>query len=50
MNKARIFNSSVAIFELCAIVFFVAIPGRTNQATLVVLYVTQSLIAIFGLL
>jgi len=39
MNKARIFNTSVAIVELCAIFFFIAIPGRTNQMTLVLLYV-----------
>jgi len=48
MNKARIFNTSVAIVELCAIFFFIAIPGRTNQMTLVLLYVAQSLLAIIG--
>lgn len=30
MNKARIYNTYLAIIELLAIFFFIAIPGRTN--------------------
>ena len=48
MNKARVYNTSIAIVELVSIMFFVAIPGRTNQLILVVLYSAQSFIAIIG--
>jgi hypothetical protein len=30
MNKARIFNTWLAIIEFCAILFYIGIPGRTN--------------------
>ncbi len=30
MNKARIYNTYLAIIELLAIFFFISIPGRTN--------------------
>ena len=48
MNKARVYNTSIAIVELVSIMFSVAIPGRTNQLILVVLYSAQSFIAIIG--
>jgi hypothetical protein len=48
MNKARIYNTTIAIVELVSIMFFIAIPGRTNQLILVLLYCAQSFIAILG--
>lgn len=30
MNKARIYNTTIAIVESVSIGFFLAIPGRTN--------------------
>jgi hypothetical protein len=48
MNKARVYNTTIAIVELISIMFFVAIPGRTNQLILILLYSAQSFIAILG--
>ncbi len=48
MNKARIYNTYIAIIELLAIFFYIAIPGRTNQTTLMLLYVLQSFLSIVG--
>jgi hypothetical protein len=48
MNKSRIFNTYVSIVELVSILFYLAIPGRTNQNLVVSLFVTQSIIAIIG--
>ena len=48
MNKSRIFNTYVAIVELLAIFFFLAIPGRTNQNLLVGSFMLQSAISIVG--
>jgi len=39
MNKSRIFNTYCACAELTAILFFISIPGRTNQANTVSLFV-----------
>ena len=48
MNKARVFNTSLAICELSSVLFFLIIPGRTNQQMLVFLYSLNCVVAVVG--
>lgn len=39
INRSRIFNSYMSLMEIGAIVFMVAIAGRTNQSGLVLHFI-----------
>ena len=44
LNKSRVFNAYMAVYEIGCCVFFVMISGRTNQSGLVFRFIFQSVI------
>ena len=50
INKSRVFNTYVALIEVCAILFWLIIPGRTKQTKHVTYFVLNSIISIIALM
>ena len=44
MNRSRVFNAYMTVFELACITFYIMVAGRTNQSGLVFRFIMQSLI------
>ena len=48
MNKARLNNTYCACLELATIVFFIVVPGQTNQVELIFLFIMQAIVSIIS--
>ena len=50
VNKGRLYNTYLAIFEILMIIYYNIIPAKTNQASLVSAMNFSSFVAIFYLM
>lgn len=50
INKSRIFNTYVALIEVAVIIFWIIVPGRTNQTKHILQFVADSVINIGALM
>jgi len=50
INKSRVYNSYVALIEIGVIVFWIIIPGRTNQTSHVTKFVIDSIVNIVAVM
>ena len=50
INKSRIYNTYIAIVEIVAILFWILVPGLTNQRKHVTYFVLNSILSIGGVM